>query len=180
MVFTTTINWKEELNYIKEQGSLGKTMTDLSKHYGVSRQRMKQVVDKYFPNWKSECGYAVQRREKAEQHFIRWGNKDNSELYKSQLKKFRSKKYNTERIGKEWNISFGDIVWNTHCPILGMELDYFNDFRAENSPSFDQVFPGEGYVKGNVQIISYRANRIKNDGSAEEHMKIAEWLNSLS
>lgn len=179
MVFTTTINWKEEVNYIKEQGSLGKTMTDLSKHYGVTRQRMKQIVDRYIPTWKHEYGHAVIRQNKAEEHFIKWGNKDNSELYKSQRAKFRAKKYNTFRLGKEWAIEFGDLVWPTHCPILGIELDYFNDFRAENSPSFDQVIPDKGYVKGNVQIISYRANRIKNDGSAEEHMKIAEWLNSL-
>lgn len=179
MSFTTKIKWKEELNYMKEQGSLGKTMVDLSEHYGVSRQRIKQIVDKYFPNWKHESGYAVKRRQTAEQHFNRWGNKEDSDLYRAQLAKFRVKKANCGRLGKHWDLNFGDLTWPTHCPILGIELNYFNDYRGEDSPSFDQVIPGNGYVKGNVLVISLRANRIKNDGTAEEHMKIAEWLNSL-
>jgi hypothetical protein len=180
MVFTTVIKWKEELPYIKEQGNLGKTMVDLSKHYGVSRQRMKQIIDKFFPNWKYDSGFAVKRKQKAEDHYQKWGDKDNSVLYKSQRAKFRSKKYNIERIGGIWDIDFGDLEWPTHCPALGIELNYFNEFRAENSPSFDQVIPGKGYVKGNVKIISLRANRIKNDGTKEELMKIVEWLNSVS
>jgi hypothetical protein len=32
-----------------------------------------------------------------------------------------------------------------------------------------------GYVKGNVQVISWRANRLKSDGLPEEWTKIAEW-----
>ena len=32
------------------------------------------------------------------------------------------------------------------------------------------------YVKGNVQVISHRADILKRDGTAEELMKIALWL----
>ena len=35
--------------------------------------------------------------------------------------------------------------------------------------------PELGYVKGNVQVISWRANRLKSDGLPEEWTKIAEW-----
>lgn len=40
--------------------------------------------------------------------------------------------------------------------------------------SLDRIDPRKGYVKGNVWIISYRANLIKNDGTAEEHEMIAK------
>jgi hypothetical protein len=33
-----------------------------------------------------------------------------------------------------------------------------------------------GYVKGNVQIVSRRGNRIKSDGSLEDHIKVVEYL----
>lgn len=180
MVFKTNIKWKDEVEFIKEQGKLGKTMADLSRHYGVSRQRMKQVVQKFVPNWNDYCGLVVRRRQRAESYYLKWGNKNESELYRSQRFKFKCKENNSKRVGKEWNLNFGDLEWPTHCPVLGIELDYFNTYRQENSPSFDCIDPNKDYVKGNVAIISFRANRIKNNGTAEEHRKIAEWLNSLS
>lgn len=64
----------------------------------------------------------------------------------------------------------------THCPILGIELDYsfFTKGHAKpNSPSVDRIVPSLGYVPGNVQVISYRANAIKNDATPEELMKVA-------
>jgi hypothetical protein len=33
-----------------------------------------------------------------------------------------------------------------------------------------------GYVHGNVRVISNRANRLKSDGTKEEHLKIAEYM----
>lgn len=180
MVFKTKIDWKNEVSYLKEQGMLGRTMAELAREYGVSRQRLDQVCQKFIPDWNDHCGFVVKRRLTAEAHYIKWGDKDTSDLYRSKRAKFRSKQSNCTRLGKVWDIKFGDLDWPTHCPILGIELDYFNVFRQENSPSFDQINPNKGYVKGNVAIISYRANRIKNDGSAEEHQRIAEWLNSAS
>ena len=61
----------------------------------------------------------------------------------------------------------------SHCPALGMALDWSclrgNGNRPlPNSPSIDRIDPERGYVKGNVWIISYRANTIKNDATHEE------------
>lgn len=179
-MFTTKIDWKNEVEYIKQQGMLGKTMADLSRHYGVSRQRLHQIVLKYIPNWNDYCGFVVKRRIKAEEYYDKWGNKEKTSLYNSQRAKFRAKAANANRIGIVWDLNFGDLHWPTHCPILGIELDYFHNYRQDNSPSFDRIDCSKGYVKGNVAIISYRANRIKNNGSAEEHQRIAEWLNSHS
>ena len=39
----------------------------------------------------------------------------------------------------------------------------------------DKFYPKLGYVEGNVQIISWKANALKRDGSPEEWEKIAEW-----
>lgn len=61
----------------------------------------------------------------------------------------------------------------SHCPILGIPLDW-SCLRNNNlkilpgSPSLDRIVPERGYVKGNVWIISYRANQIKSDASHEE------------
>lgn len=180
MVFKTKNNWKDEISVIKELGSVGTSQTDLAKKYGVSKQRIKQVIDKYIPDWNTNYGHAVNRKLEAESHFAKWGRKESTDLYQAQRQKFRAKRANATRIGYTWNLEFGELEWPTHCPILGLELDYFAESRQENSPSFDQVVPGKGYIKGNVRIISWRANRIKNDGTPEEHRKVADYLDQLN
>jgi hypothetical protein len=61
----------------------------------------------------------------------------------------------------------------SHCPVFGAPLEWSvrrgGDAHAlSNSPSLDRIDPSKGYVKGNVWIISNRANAIKNDASHEE------------
>lgn len=61
----------------------------------------------------------------------------------------------------------------SHCPVFGFPLDWScqrdNGGKSlPNSPSLDRIDPERGYVKGNVWIISHRANRIKNDATHEE------------
>jgi len=180
MTFTTTIKWCEEIPNLIELGKQGKTYQEIGDTYGVSRERIRQVLRKFLPNWDVDFG-ATRRRmfraqEEAEHRWNKWGDKEDSALYKSRRRKFLAKKNNAVREGHSWNLNFGDLEWPSHCPVLGVELDYFNEYRAENSPSFDQKEPGKGYVQGNVTIMSWRANRIKNDGTAEEHRRIADWL----
>jgi hypothetical protein len=67
----------------------------------------------------------------------------------------------------------------SHCPILGVELAWSTrrlngDTTLPNSPSLDRIDPTKGYVKGNVWIVSARANRIKNDATHEELKLVTE------
>lgn len=180
MVFKAQVDWEKELPKIKELGSMGTTMAQLGRRYGVSRQRMKQVVDRYIPNWGDNYGQIVNMKHLEDQRFAKWGIAVDDELYVKKRHKFARKRAAAKRIGWLWTIEFGDITWPTHCPILGIELDYFAEVIQENCVSFDQIDAGKGYVKGNVQIISWRANRIKNNGTAAEHRKIADYLDSIT
>ena len=178
-MFKTKTIWKDEVAKLRELGSTGASMAELARIYGVSRQRMKQVLDKYVPEWRETYGWVVKHSEKVQAYKNRWGERNNSELYRVQRAKFRAKKYNAERTGYTWDIKFGELEWPTHCPILGLELDYFAEFRQENSVSFDRIDSSKGYESGNVQLLSWRANRIKNDGSAKEHRLIADFLDTI-
>lgn len=67
----------------------------------------------------------------------------------------------------------------SHCPIFGCPLEWSmrrgqKKGALPNSPSLDRIDPSKGYVKGNVWIISYRANTIKNDASHEELKLVTE------
>ena len=45
-----------------------------------------------------------------------------------------------------------------------------------NSPSLDRMDNSKGYVKGNVQVISHKANSMKFSASKDELLKFAEWV----
>jgi hypothetical protein len=70
-----------------------------------------------------------------------------------------------------------------YCPIFGVKLRYPSpeDVYTPNtqypeSASIDRIVPEAGYVPENIAIISRRANSIKNEGTAEEHRLIADWM----
>jgi hypothetical protein len=63
------------------------------------------------------------------------------------------------------------------CPVLGIEVkrniqDTKNHGPSDNSPSLDRIDTSKGYIKGNIRVISNRANRIKSDASFDEIEKI--------
>jgi len=89
-------------------------------------------------------------------------------------------KHRAAKSGIPFNLTKEDIQIPTHCPILGLELNW-NQGKGyhPNSPSVDRIRPKLGYVKGNVRVISARANLLKNDATAEELTKVLEDLHAL-
>lgn len=85
----------------------------------------------------------------------------------------RARKYNLP-----FDITAEDVPIPQTCPVLGISItpNIGGRIAADNSPSLDRIIPEKGYVKGNVKVISYRANMIKNAGTIEEHMKIVEYM----
>lgn len=68
-----------------------------------------------------------------------------------------------------FNIDESDIIIPTHCPLLGIEIKInYSGKRQNNSPTLDRFIPELGYIKGNVWMISWKANRIKSDLNKEE------------
>ena len=80
----------------------------------------------------------------------------------------------------QFNLELSDVIIPEFCPVFGTKLEVGEKAKHDNSPSLDKINPNLGYVKGNVKVISHRANAIKSNGSAEEHEKIAQYIRSNS
>ena len=93
----------------------------------------------------------------------------NSVLYHAS--KSRAKKKNIEH-----SITIDDIIVPVKCPILNIELDHSrNKGRRYNGASLDRIDSTKGYVKGNIQVISDLANRMKTDATPEQLLAFGEW-----
>ncbi len=174
MVYKTAINWKEEIANLQQMAFQGKTYQEIGDHYGVTRERIRQIFKRY----NLQHAQGIKRKERQIRRYKKFGDKA-QELYLVKRHKFSSKKANSKRLGVPFTISFGELEWPNVCPVLGIPINYEASGISENSPSLDQIIPGKGYVPGNVAVISWRANRIKNDGTLEEHVKIVTWLEKV-
>lgn len=75
-----------------------------------------------------------------------------------------------------FDLSLEDIVIPEVCPVLGIRLSPGEGRFCDSSPSIDRVVPELGYVKGNVRIISWRANRLKGDARVDEVEAILRYM----
>ena len=78
--------------------------------------------------------------------------------------KYRAKKENIP-----FNIEISDIKIPKVCPYLNIELTSKKGIKhADNLMSVDRIDAKKGYIKGNIEVISYKANRMKNNANTEE------------
>ena len=153
------------INQIKELLEAGQNETQIAHIIGLSKQGTNYLVRKYLPQLSKQ--YRKQ---------VKIQTQRLTDLQRAQHARFQRKRANAKQIGIEFALKQDEVAYPTHCPILGLELDYFAETRQENCASFDRLDSSKGYIKDNVVIVSWRANRIKNDGTAEEHRRIADFM----
>lgn len=71
------------------------------------------------------------------------------------------------RLGIPFNLPPSAVVIPVRCPVLGIPI-VVGTVRSMNSPSLDRIKPSDGYVQGNVRVLSDKANRLKGNRTARE------------
>lgn len=129
----------------------GKTVTEYMREY-----RAKKIAEGVPPS--SVYNYA-------------WRSK-NPKAYILQNAKSRAKKK-----GFDFNLTVDDFEIPDFCPVLGIPLELvWGEGTKDNKPSLDRIDPNKGYTKDNVQVISWRANNLKSNGTLDEFILLVEFL----
>lgn len=76
------------------------------------------------------------------------------------------------------DVQLTDVYCPEFCPYLGIKLDYRTTAQGREKrlpalASVDRIDSSKGYVKGNIQIISWAANFLKKDATIEEMVNFA-------
>lgn len=90
-----------------------------------------------------------------------------------------SAKHRAKKKGLEFCLEVSDLVMPEYCPVLGIKLEKGigrNPRRNYSSPTIDRIRNDLGYVKGNVRIISARANSLKSDSTIDELEAVLKYM----
>ena len=142
--------------------------------YGYRAMCKDCCKEKYESDGKRNEQRKLARREKRlnDEYRIQGNLKDvetrhlNKESLIKQL--LRSAKQRAQDKNLEFNIDISDITLPDICPLLEIPLDSHYGSAQDNSYSIDRIDSTKGYIKGNVWVISKRANTLKNNATIEE------------
>lgn len=82
-------------------------------------------------------------------------------------------------LGIPFALELADIVIPERCPVLGIPLRFRRDGKRgplPDSPSVDRIIPRLGYVRGNIRVMSNRANTLINNASIGELRLVVAFL----
>jgi hypothetical protein len=93
----------------------------------------------------------------------------------------RNSKFMSKRRGIFFNITYNDFELPTRCPLLNIELSYGagNDGNAYNHATLDRIDNNQGYIPGNVWVISRLANAMKNQANFNQLKTFSENIITL-
>lgn len=131
------------------------------------------------PNQKREYGkkWYRENKEKVSEY-----NKSYREENREATVQYRKENYSkvlksrAKRMGLPFDLDNEDIIQPEICPILGILLSNNNRRLGADSPSVDRIIPSKGYTKGNIQVISHKANVMKSNATPEELRMFAKWV----
>jgi t-SNARE complex subunit (syntaxin) len=92
---------------------------------------------------------------------------------------YKNIKSQCKRIGKEFSIELEDITIPEKCPVFGFDLKREDRQTWMCAPSVDRIDNSKGYIKGNVTVVSRRANILKKDATLEELEQLFNYYKTL-
>ena len=178
-----SLNWTEEEKKLKQRE---KSHT----YYLKNKEKvLLRTRERYQNNKEENREYARRYREKNKEKIIernkqRWiETKEEQSLRKKTYRKnnyalatLQSIRHRARRYNIPFDLSVEDIQIHEFCPVLGFPLVVNTGSPQYNSISVDRIDPDLGYVKGNVQVMSFLANSMKRDASKEQLLMFAKWV----
>jgi hypothetical protein len=96
-------------------------------------------------------------------------------------KLYNNLKQSAKKRGIDFDLTLTDLnnlSFPITCPILGIPLKYNIGTPQDDSYSIDRKDNSIGYTIDNIEVISYKANRAKNNLSEEELSKLISYYSS--
>ena len=166
---TDRSTWIEEIDNLQQMVDEGVSLDAIGASYNVSRQRIYQIMTKY----------GIETPNRKRKNFLR--SMPPKYYWLDKMLGIKGiTKHDKNRLVQEMDLP-------DYCPALGIKLNYDGPERSLNgwksrsdfSPSIDRIDSSKGYTPDNIQVLSWRANRIKNDATPKELEQIARYMREV-
>jgi hypothetical protein len=119
-------------------------------------------------NWRAN-NYAANRDEIISRRKARYMRDPRNQMLTSARQ--RAKKTNVP-----FDLSPDDFCIPEICPVFGHAFEFGTRESHDWAPTLDKIIPELGYVKGNIQVISHRANMLKGNATVQELWLLADYM----
>jgi hypothetical protein len=143
------------------------------KYYADNRARILERA-------KQRYAESPEIRETKSAYRKQWWQSVSADWNRYKIYMVRRAKHRAKKLNLPFNITTDDIHIPERCPIFGTILQVAVGRHKDASPALDRIVPEKGYVKGNVIVISHRANVLKRDASLEELEKLVDGLRRIT
>lgn len=161
-------------NYYEENKEKVKERQRASRHkdYDATRQREREYAKQNGHKWRETANKWLEARPG-------YHNEASRKSYHADPRRrmYNSAKFRAKKNGIPFTITLDDIVVPEVCPAFGTPFE-FGEGRGQgvNSPSLDRVDPSKGYEPGNVCVISWLANRLKNEATLPQLRQLCAYV----
>jgi hypothetical protein len=93
--------------------------------------------------------------------------------------KIKDLRKSAKQRGLEFDIDESDIPLPENCPIFGTPLVRASSNGKQDAPSVDRIDNTKGYVKGNVVVVSMKANAMKRDATLDQLKRMVAFYEQL-
>ena len=170
----------------KENKDVGDFHKDMSRKDSLCQKckECKSIIDKEYSEKNKE-----RRKELYSKRRHYWNNKERFQNYNERRRELHREdprirlrggaRGRAIEKGIEFNLpTYKDLPkCPSKCPILRIPLIVGSDKNSngggtDNSPTLDRIDNNKGYIKGNIQVISRKANQMKSNADFEDIKKL--------
>ncbi|HET8689020.1 MAG TPA: sigma factor-like helix-turn-helix DNA-binding protein, partial [Methanosarcina sp.] len=156
---------------IMELSELGFTMKEIGEKFNISKERVRQILNKYFPyndrrfrgaSIRKQMVWDAELKEQLQAAKDKWGFipvSQRSVEEQAQFEYFAQLRNNARQRKIPFSLKMSDIEWVKTCPETFLEIDWYSDRVSDTSPALRRFKPELGYVPGNVQLMSLKGAR---------------------
>ena len=151
------------------------------------KERHKKYMKEYLKEYQKEYYAKPEIKERQKEYYTKYYSipeikerqKENQYRLRSSIPgKLTSIKSRSKERNLEFNITleYLESIYpdDSLCPLLNIPLDWNSPPKHPSTPSIDRIDNSKGYIKGNVQWVSWRANRLMSDATPDELLMVAQ------